>query len=103
MHSAKTWFYRFTAVHFVITAITGIALYFRPGAGRPGLYTDATKELLVMIHNGEWITGLLVRRPFVSGIVIGSALAFALCKFAAAGLVRSMVSARRAPPAPLPP
>ncbi len=107
MHSAKTWFYRLTAVHFLVTAVTGILLYFRAGNGRPGLYADATKEILVMIHNGEWISHLLAKRPFISGIAIGGALAYALCKFAVRGLVRSLgertiapVTARPVPPVP---
>ena len=94
MRPAKTWFFRFTALHFVVTAITGVVLYFRPGGGRPGLYGDATKEVLVMIHNGEWLSAVLVHRPFISGIGIGSALAFALCKFAGASVLRWVVAAR---------
>jgi uncharacterized membrane protein YoaK (UPF0700 family) len=39
------------------------------------------KEWLVMLHNGEWVSYVALGRPFVSGIVIGGLLAFALTRF----------------------
>jgi len=70
----RRWFYRIAGVHFLVTALTGVALYFRAGPGRPGLYGDGVKDVLVMVHNGEWLGALLVGRPFVSGILIGVVL-----------------------------
>jgi len=75
------WFYRCTAVHFILTAVTGVALYLRRGGSRPGMYSDTVKEWLVMLHNGEWVSHATLGRPFFSGIVIGVLLAFALTKF----------------------
>ena len=43
MSAAKKAFYRFTAAHFIVTAATGLVLYFRPGGNRPGLYQDGVK------------------------------------------------------------
>lgn len=83
------WFYRFTSVHFLVTAATGLALYFRPGDGRPAWFSDDVKEILVKIHNGEWLTALLLDRPFWSGITIGAALTFALARFSWRSLRRN--------------
>jgi hypothetical protein len=88
------WFYRFTALHFIVTAVTGIALYFRPGGARPALYSDRAKEWLVMVHNSEWISYVLFGNPFVSGIAVGSALALALVRFS----LRSLRQGTRTPP-----
>ena len=84
----KIWFYRFTAVHFIVTATTGVALYFRPSGNRPALYSEAVKEWLVMAHNGEWISHLAADRPFWSGIVVGIALSLALLRFSWGALRR---------------
>ena len=43
----KSWFYTFTAVHFFLTAISGVLLYFRPLDGREGWYSEKTKQVLV--------------------------------------------------------
>jgi hypothetical protein len=87
----RNWFYRFTAVHFVVTAVTGMALYFRAGNGRPALYSDAVKEWLVMVHNGEWVSYLVVGNPFISGILTGAVLSTALVRFS----WRAILSPRR--------
>lgn len=87
----KTWFFRCTAAHFVLTAFTGLLLYFRAGNGRPGLFSDGVKEWLVMIHNGEWISHTLFGIPFFSGIVLGGILAAMLTRF-------SLKSLRKSPP-----
>ncbi len=84
----KNWFYRFTAVHFVITALTGIALYFRPGGGRPAFYSETVKEWLVMVHNGEWLSYSIVGNPFISGIFIGAILSTALVRFSLRAIVK---------------
>lgn len=84
----KIWFYRCTAVHFIVTAITGLMLYFRPGGSRPALYSVEVKEWLVMIHNGEWISHLLLGRPFYSGLVLGLMLGAALVRFSVLSLRR---------------
>lgn len=84
----KLWFYRLSAAHFIVTALTGLLLYFRPGRRRPGIYSDEVKEWLVMIHNGEWISSLLLGSPFYSGIVIGLLLSFALIGFSIGSLRR---------------
>jgi hypothetical protein len=88
----KIWFYRLTAVHFIVTALTGLALYFRPGGNRPGLYSEELKEWLVMIHNGEWLSHLIFERPFYSGMLIGVLLSLVLVKFSAAALQRPRTS-----------
>jgi hypothetical protein len=88
------WFYRFTAVHFVITSLTGVVLYFRPGNGRPGWYSDNAKEWLVMIHNGEWLSYTLFGRSVFSGLLIGSVLAMALIGFSTKGMRRQLGGAR---------
>ncbi|MCK6546473.1 hypothetical protein L6R52_11535 [Myxococcota bacterium] len=82
------WFYKFTAVYFIVTAVTAIPLYFREGNGRPGLYGDTIKEWLVMLHNGEWLSYVLTGNPLWSGLVIGGALAWALVRFALHALRR---------------
>ena len=82
----KRWFYRFTAVHFIVTALTGLVLYFRPGGARPALFSADVKEWIVMVHNGEWISNLLFGQPFVSGIVVGVLMAIALVRFSARSL-----------------
>ncbi len=80
---ARRWFHRFTAAYFIVTASTGLVLYFRPLAGeRKGFYTDRIKEWLVMIHNGEIFGWLLARNRYVSGVAIGGALAYALIRYA---------------------
>jgi hypothetical protein len=86
MLAARRWFFRFTALHFIVTALTGVALYVRPGGARPGWYSEQTKEILVMIHNGEWLGYVVLGRPFVSGIIVGSALAVVLIRFATRAL-----------------
>ena len=88
----KRWFYRLTAVHFLVTAVTGLALYFRPGGARPGLYSTEVKEWLVMFHNGEWISYLLVGNPFWSGLVVGGLLSLALVRYSARALRRTAPS-----------
>jgi hypothetical protein len=77
----RKWFYRLTAAHFIVSALTGLALYFRPQAPRPGLYSVQMKEWLVMIHNGEWLSYVLFGQPFWSGLIVGLLLAFVLIKF----------------------
>lgn len=78
----SAWFYRFTAVYFIVSAVTGLALYFRPLAGeRAGFYSDAVKEWLVMVHNGEVFGWLAARNRYVSGVLIGGALAWSLLRF----------------------
>ena len=84
----KLWFYRIAAAHFIVTAVTGLVLYFRPGGARPGLYSDAVKEWLVMFHNGEWISFVLLRQPLFSGLVVGAVLAVTLIRFSARMLLR---------------
>lgn len=81
------WFYRFTAVHFIVTSVTGVALYFRPGGNRPALYSETVKEWLVMVHNGEWISHVVAGAPFISGIVLGVALSAVLIRFSLRALV----------------
>jgi len=76
------WFYRLTAAYFLVTACTGILLYFRPLTGeRPGFYSDQAKEWLVMLHNGEIFGWLLARNRYVSGVVVGGALSYTLLKY----------------------
>ena len=98
----KLWFYRIAAAHFIVTAVTGLVLYFRPGGARPGLYSDAVKEWLVMIHNGEWMSFVLLRQPLFSGLVVGSVLAVTLMRFSARTLLRrndaADVQATESPP-----
>jgi hypothetical protein len=81
------WFYRFTAVYFIVSAVTGLLLYFRPLAGeRPGWYSERLKEFLIGLHNGELFSWLLTGNRYWSGVVIGAALAFALIRFAVRSL-----------------
>ncbi len=76
------WFYRFTAAYFLISATTGVLLYFRPLKDeRTGFYSDELKEWFVMLHNGELFSWLLTGNRYWSGIVIGLALAYALIRF----------------------
>ena len=83
------WFYRFTAVYFLVSATTGLALYLRPLAGeRTGFYSEEIKEVLVKLHNGELFSWLLSGNRYVSGLLIGSALAFALLRFSLSSLRR---------------
>lgn len=77
----KTWFYRFTAVHFCLTAISGVLLYFRPLEGREGWYSEQTKEWLVGLHNGELWSYFLFENRYLSGIPIGLVLATTLVFF----------------------
>lgn len=88
MGKAKLWFFRFTAVHFILTGLTGVALYFRPGENRPGWYSEQVKEILVMVHNGEWLSALLLGRPVWSGLAIGLCLSATLLWFSYRRLVR---------------
>jgi len=78
----RKWFYRVAAAQFLITAVTGIALYFRPLDERAGAFSHSVKEWLVMIHNGEWITELLIGNRYVSGVVVGATLATLTVRFA---------------------
>jgi hypothetical protein len=76
-------FNRFTAAYFVVTAGTGLLLYFRPLEGeREGFYSARAKEYLVMLHNGELFSYLLSGDRYASGLAVGSALAASLAAFA---------------------
>ena len=77
----KTWFYRFTAAHFCLTAITGGLLYFRPLDDREGWYSESLKEILVGLHNGELWGRLLLDSRYSSGLPIGFILASVLVYF----------------------
>ncbi len=77
----KTWFYRFTAAHFCLTALSGVLLYFRPLEGREGWYSEQTKAWLVGLHNGELWSYLLIENRYFSGIPIGLVLATTLIIF----------------------
>ena len=77
----KIWFYRFTAVHFCLTALSGLILYFRPLKGREGWYSEQTKEWLVGLHNGELWSDLLLGNGLFSGIPIRLVLATTLILF----------------------
>lgn len=81
MTKLKLWFYRFTAVHFCVTAVTGVLLYFRPLEEREGWYSEELKELLVGLHNGELWSQLLFENPYLSGLPIGLILAASLIFF----------------------
>ncbi len=74
----RIWFYRFTAAHFCVTAITGILLYFRPLEDRAGWYSEGIKELLVGLHNGELWSQLVFDSRYLSGLPIGIILAATL-------------------------
>ena len=85
-------FYKFTAVYFLVTATTGLLLYFRPLPGeRAGWYSEDVKEALVLLHNGELFGWLLARNRYVSGLVIGAALVVTLVRFS----LRSLNPRRR--------
>ena len=90
----KIWFYRFTAVHFCLTAISGLILYFRPHGGSEGWYSEQTKEWLVGLHNGEIWSDLLLGNGLLSGIVIGLVLSTTLILFS----VKSLRGRRRQSP-----
>ena len=77
----KTWFYRFTAAHFCLTAVTGGLLYFRPLDDREGWYSGPLKEILVGLHNGELWGRLLLDSRYSSGLPIGIMLASVLVFF----------------------
>ena len=64
-------------------------LYFRPLQDeRAGFYSDAVKEWLVGLHNGELFSWLLTGNRYWSGVVIGLALAYALIRFSLSSLRR---------------
>ena len=90
----KIWFYRFTAVHFCLTAISGLILYFRPHSGSEGWYSEQTKEWLVGLHNGELWSDLLLGNGLLSGIAIGLVLSITLILFS----VKSLRGRRRQGP-----
>jgi ABC-type multidrug transport system permease subunit len=91
------WFHRFTATYFLVTAATGLALYFRPLSGeREGWYGDGWKEWLVMLHNGELFSWLVSGNRYISGLLIGAALAGALAYQAWRALRGTGTSRRRA-------
>ena len=71
----KNWFYRFTAAHFCVTAISGVFLYFRPLEDRAGWYSEGIKDLVVGLHNGELWGHLLFDNRYLSGLPIGLILA----------------------------
>ncbi|MDA2924595.1 hypothetical protein MYX65_08065 [Acidobacteria bacterium AH-259-L09] len=77
----KSWFYRFTAAHFCLTAITGLLLYFRPLDDREGWYSNEVKEVLVGLHNGELWSYLLFNNRYPSGLLIGIILGVSLITF----------------------
>lgn len=83
------WFYRFTAAYFLISATTGLILYFRPLKDeRAGFYSEDLKEFFVQLHNGELFSRWLTGSRYWSGILIGTALAFALVKYSISALRR---------------
>ena len=82
----KIWFYRFTAVHFCLTALTGMILYFRPYDGSEGWYSEQTKKWLVGLHNGELWSDLLLGNGLLSGIAIGLVLSTTLILFSVRSL-----------------
>lgn len=84
----RLWLYRLAAIQFGITALTGVALYFRPLDDRAGLYGKVVKEWLVLIHNGEWIGHLLFGWRYVPGVLIGVVLAWLTLRFVRRALVR---------------
>ena len=90
----KIWFYRFTAVHFCLTALTGMVLYFRPHDGSEGWYSEQTKKWLVGLHNGELWSDLLLGNGLLSGIAIGLVLSITLVLFS----VRSLRGRQRKGP-----
>ena len=74
----KSWFYTFTAVHFFLTAISGVLLYFRPLDGREGWYSEKTKQVLVGLHNGEFWGHIIFENRYFYGLPIGIILAVTL-------------------------
>ena len=90
----KIWFYRFTAVHFCLTSVSGMVLYFRPQDGSEGWYSEQTKEWLVGLHNGELWSDLLFGNGLLSGIAIGLVLSTTLILFS----VRSLRGQQRKDP-----
>lgn len=76
MKTVKLWFTRVATVQFVFTAVTGLLLYFRPLDDRAGWYSKDVKEWLVMLHNGEWVTQVLLHNRYVSGLLVGATLAW---------------------------
>lgn len=90
----KIWFYRFTAVHFCLTAVSGLILYFRPVKESEGWYSEQTKEWLVGLHNGELWSELLLGNGLISGVPIGLVLATTLVIFS----MRSLMGKRRQGP-----
>ena len=77
----KSWFYTFTSVHFFLTAISGVLLYFRPLDGREGWYSEKTKQVLVGLHNGEFWGHIIFENRYFSGLPIGIILAVTLIFF----------------------
>jgi hypothetical protein len=57
-------------------------LYLRPLDGRPGAYSERAKEWLVMLHNGEWISEVLLGNRYVSGLLVGAVLSALVVRFA---------------------
>ena len=82
----KLWFYRLTAIHFCLTATTGVVLYFRPLDDREGWYSETLKEILIGLHNGELWGHLLFDNRYLSGLVIGITLSAALIFFSIGGM-----------------
>jgi len=78
----RTWFYRVAATQFLLTAATGMLLYFRPLDERQGAYSKTVKEWLVMLHNGEWISEALFGSRYASGLLIGGVLSALVVRFA---------------------
>mgnify|MGYP001594821532 CR=1 FL=1 len=78
----RIWFHRLAAAQFILTAATGLCLYFRPLADREGAYGESAKEWLVMLHNGEWLSQLALGSRYVSGLAVGAVLAALVVRFA---------------------
>ena len=76
MKTFKRWFCRVATVQFVFTALTGLLLYLRPLDDRAGWYSKDVKEWLVMLHNGEWFTQVLLHNRYASGLLVGATLAW---------------------------
>lgn len=73
--TVKRWFLRITSVYFLVTAVTGLLLYFRPiGDERAGLYSAAVSKVIVGLHNGEIFSWVLVDNRYWSGIAVGVVL-----------------------------
>lgn len=90
----RLWLYRAVALQFGVTALTGLALYARPLDDRAGLYGKTAKEWLVMVHNGEWIGHVLVGNRWVSGLIVGLALALPALRYARRALRRPAADPR---------